>query len=359
MTDPPNMKRQKMSSCEMSDLPDEVLLKILSYLNVKNLISCSHVSKKFRAISQDESLWQKVNLYAKVIPIDFLEMVLNNGCKYLNLEHSDFFGSLSLKKPSQLKCLDLSYSTAEERALEELLSSCHSLQKLSLEKVDLTPNMVNSICQQNKQSLKILNLNSCRININHQYQNLNLESVENIVRNCVELVEINFAHTRLSELSIDFLAKNLTPNIEKLSLSYAAESGVLIKDDHVKSLVMRCTKLTELDLTNFIYQESISDDSVTYIIEHLKTTLEKLDLGGCRNINPDKLLELKSMQQLKVFRYKLAAISDIEENLKKQMPHLMSTSGTRFGFGSIVASFTGEINEDIVNLFNSMNLTRQ
>ena len=86
MTDQPNKKRQKLSSIEITDLPDEVLLKILGYLEVKNLILCSHVSKKLRNISQDKSFWQKTNLYNKVVPIDFLKMVLNNGCKFLNLK---------------------------------------------------------------------------------------------------------------------------------------------------------------------------------------------------------------------------------------------------------------------------------
>merc|ERR1712004_611533 len=99
--------------------------------------------------------------------------------------------------------------------------------------------MIDSICQQNGQSLKSLNLNSCRININHQYQNLNFESVENIVRNCVELTELNLAHTKLSKASVDYLVKNLTPKIEKLSLAFATEDSVSISNEHVKSLVTR------------------------------------------------------------------------------------------------------------------------
>ena len=122
MTDQPNKKRQKLSSIEMTDLPDEVLLKILSYLEVKNLILCSHVSKKLRVISQDKSLWQKINLCDKVVPMDFLKMVLNNGCKFLNLKRTDLVGNLSLKKPSQLEYLDLSYSKGTLILLCQIIS---------------------------------------------------------------------------------------------------------------------------------------------------------------------------------------------------------------------------------------------
>ena len=63
--------------------------------------------------------------------------------------------------------------------------------------------------------------------------------------------------------------------------------------------------------------------------------------------------ELKFMKELKVFRYKLPAIIHAEENLKKKLPQLMSTSETRFGFGDIIASFTGEVNVNIVRMFKS------
>ena len=154
MTDMPNMKRQKISDLEISDMPDEIVLKILSYLDVKNLILCGHVSKKLRIMSHDETLWKNVKLCLKSIEIEFLQMVLNNGCKYLNLEESKFFGNLRLEKPSQLKYLNLSYSYASTDSIEKILSSCHSLERLLLEDVGLTPKMVNRICHQNGKSLK-------------------------------------------------------------------------------------------------------------------------------------------------------------------------------------------------------------
>ena len=51
------------------DLPDELILKILSYSEVKDLISCGQVSKRTRNISQDRSLWVTVNLEKKIVKI--------------------------------------------------------------------------------------------------------------------------------------------------------------------------------------------------------------------------------------------------------------------------------------------------
>ena len=90
------------------DLPDELILKILSYLEVKDLISCGQVSKRTRNISRDSSLWVTVNLEKKIVKAELLEMILNRGCKNLNISDSTIIGSMSAKIESQFKDLLLS-----------------------------------------------------------------------------------------------------------------------------------------------------------------------------------------------------------------------------------------------------------
>ena len=98
-------KRQKLSDPDdqFEDLTDGVILKILGYLEgTKGLIYCGHLSKRIRAISQDETLWHKINLSRQSIPTGFLQMVLNNGCKYLTLISSyihNNHGIVKLNKP--------------------------------------------------------------------------------------------------------------------------------------------------------------------------------------------------------------------------------------------------------------------
>ena len=79
----PVSKCQKMSSYKIDDLPDELILEILSFMNVKEIIKCGQVSKRIRSICSDETLWQKVNLYNKIVPVDFLIRLVDNKCKYL------------------------------------------------------------------------------------------------------------------------------------------------------------------------------------------------------------------------------------------------------------------------------------
>ena len=45
---------------KLEDLPDEVILKVFSYLeNTTDGIRSGHLSQRLRAISSDKSLWQK------------------------------------------------------------------------------------------------------------------------------------------------------------------------------------------------------------------------------------------------------------------------------------------------------------
>ena len=83
-------KHQGLSSFQFEDLPNEVILKVLKNLEIKDLIRCGLVSKRIRTISRNESLWEKMNLYYKEglkVPIEFLQLVLDYGCKYLSLQN--------------------------------------------------------------------------------------------------------------------------------------------------------------------------------------------------------------------------------------------------------------------------------
>ena len=101
-----------------------------------------------RAISKDETLWQKINLHGKCVPTEFLEMVLENGCKYLKLSNIKVEGNLNLKGvKSKLKYLHMEETGLfSNENLEILLQSCHSLQKLQM--FGINQNMVESICLQ-------------------------------------------------------------------------------------------------------------------------------------------------------------------------------------------------------------------
>ena len=66
--------------------------------------------------------------------------------------------------------------------------------------------------------------------------------------NCVSLTEVNIDYIILCDEAMSFLSNNLTTTVEKLSFMRDGPSEV--KYEHIKTLLNRCTKLTELNLTN-------------------------------------------------------------------------------------------------------------
>ena len=151
-----------------------------------------------------------------------------------------------------LKYLDLSWSKINNNVLETLFESCFSLQELSMGNLTLSSEMISSICYQNGQSLRLLDLQLC--------WGLNLNSIKLIFEKCTELNEVNLNKTNLSEDSINILVNNLTPKVEKLSLW-----GVFsVQDEHITTLVQRCNRLVVLNLQG----TSITNTSITNIIDH-------------------------------------------------------------------------------------------
>ena len=312
----------------IQDLPDEIILKIIYFLNIKDLVKFGRVSKRIRRIISDKSVWQKINLskcspecrgYYIDLPTDLVKMVIENGCKYLSLRYMKLGpasmgseGDLKLNGSSSLIYLDLENCEANVKIFEEILASCHSLQKLSMssegqricERKSLTSNMIRSIWYQNGHALQTLNLSYC--------EGLDLESIQKITKNCVELKNIDLFGTHLSKDSINFLVSNLTPNVEKIHLGRLWD----LKDEHLKALVVRCNKLSVLNLQ----RTEITNNSLNHIVENLQQTLEKLDVYGCYGITYAKLVTLKSMPKLKDLRSMGTYGPYEKEHLKNVMP---------------------------------------
>ena len=141
-----NSQPSNMSELQFEDFPNEVILTIFSFLDVKDLIQCAKVSKRVRAICHDESLWKKINLYFKTVPAELINYILVYGsCKYLSLWSTDLIGNMNLNQKSSLKYLDLNFCKANDGVLNNLISACDSLEKLSLRNLTLNGKMIKAI----------------------------------------------------------------------------------------------------------------------------------------------------------------------------------------------------------------------
>jgi hypothetical protein len=232
------------------DLPDELILKVLSYSEVSVLISCGQVSRRIRKISHDNSLWVTANLENEIVKTELLEIILGKGCMILNITNCNVKARLRSNVKSQLRVLNLSQSviwnridqTRSNDIFEKLLFSSCSLQHLEMRGVWITPKMAHSICKNGK-TLQILNLNYSSVEAlcNPFVDELNY--LQEILKCCQELKEINFNEVEgLDDLEV--LVKNIPPNVEQLYLS-----RVNVTDDHVKILLSRCNKIKLISIS--------------------------------------------------------------------------------------------------------------
>ena len=296
--------RKVCSTLQFEALPNEVIYQVFSFLRMMDLLTCGQVSKRFRAISiDDQYLWPKrLNLWNKKVPAGLLQKVLDGGCKYLSLSEAVLEGTLNLPKVSALQYLNLSAFRPEcyGNYSEKILESCYSLQKLSLSTFQLSLKLISITTLQNGKTLKVLDLSHCTFyveNFMRDSSKCEFDCIRQIVENCTELKELSLHMTNLCEKSIDFLVSNLTSNIEKVDLFDQS----LLNDRHVKKLVTRCNKITELDLGGWT---SITTKSLDYIIENLNLTLVKLSLEfAFLEFDSSDLFKLKRMKKLELLCY--------------------------------------------------------
>mgnify|MGYP001274082849 CR=1 FL=1 len=163
------------------------------------------------------------------------------------------------------------------------------------------------------------------------------DSIKLIVRNCTELREVDFSFREFPQDVLDYLANNLTPKIKKLNLYYQQE----LTDEHVKALVIRCNKITDLNLSG----TKISKVALMSIIGNLKLTLEKLRLPESQDIHITSLSQLKSFSRLRILDCDLTCDCCGFKSLRKQLPHVSITNSREWRVKELEHHFIGAIAE--------------
>ena len=174
-----------LQSAGFEDMPDEIVLQIFKHLGFYDNAASSQVCKRWKLLSEDQSLWQKINLARRNVPAKFIEKALRQGCQYLSLWRTQIKSvsdpsSFSVK--NQLKYLSISCYDEQKVLIENLIGATQLLEKLSIEcyvgrRFNLQPNII-----QNNKTLTVLQIRANR---------LSFETVKSIFTNCLELTEVN------------------------------------------------------------------------------------------------------------------------------------------------------------------------
>ena len=176
----------KRSRLQLESLPNELLLKIFSYMNMQELLQYGQVSKRIRAICSDPSFWKDIYLVSKKVKAEFIKFILERNCYLLVIDNTVIDGSVRLNKTYKLAYLDLLHWNVQTTKdfYRELLNSCCSLKFVKIDSMEHSSNIVlQNLCKRNGQTLTSLNLNECRW--------ISKKSIQFISENCTQLTYIN------------------------------------------------------------------------------------------------------------------------------------------------------------------------
>ena len=97
----------------MEEVPNEIIVKIFSYLSHRELIGCAKVSKRFEELTKNEELWKRINWTEKSVNFEGIKYALACGTKYLKLHKAQirYLAMTHFKTKSKLKYLDLRQKT--------------------------------------------------------------------------------------------------------------------------------------------------------------------------------------------------------------------------------------------------------
>ena len=290
------------SSMNIQELPKEMITSILKYLDGQSLYECTKVSQRFREIGRNKFFWQNIKVLPELhhvtkdyhsvyypIPIHFLQFVIENGCKFLDLkicEHQIKKDYSDIPHENDVVYLNLGHPYYEtefedknQDIFSELIVRCRSLEKLRMNGISLTNLSIGGIRKHSK-TLTHLDLSDCT--------EAKSELFRELIINCDELVEANFCNLALDDKDVQVIGTHLSSKIVRLSLKGLWE----FSDENIQTLVRRCNKIEELHFRN----TSITEIGVKDIIEHL-SNLTKVALSD--GIDAKKCMGLGTMPNLK------------------------------------------------------------
>ena len=348
---------------ECLPLPNEILVKIFGYLDIQDISRSAKVSHQFNKISKDSSVWKSIGklcIDRRKVPTEFLSYVILRGiteiCLFQCVILPPKVPGVKLTRPMNLKSLILDKTNGDKTLLSEILTS-HRIEKIALRDCNLSLFVFPRSPTHIGRTLKSLNLGN-DLRTGKRYD---LSSISIIVNACLGLEELNMSCNSLPTESVDYLCKNLTPNILKLESKNIQYRDYLenkrmglpepwkvgLNDNNIKALVKRCPKLRVLDIReneNVTYQGLVAISKGLLFLECLAlpdSVRKELGLPQCSYIAIDvvqvlpytidlnKMQALKSMNRLK--KLLIGYDSDLNEYqniLQSEIPHLEKHEGS-------------------------------
>ena len=312
----PNYSRRRSGTRHhsLNDLPEDILIYILSYLSTKDLCKASGVCQKWQTLCWDPVLWSNINIanyqdsdISKVLRNLLAKLAMDtqgycitvhsiklSGCELLSDKGLGFIARFCV----DLEDLDVSGCCCiTSKGLHDILLNCHTLTHLDTSGCtcvnSISAPVANGFGLGHHGSflqLRHLDLSDCVAfdDLGLRVVGLSCGLLESLyLRRCNRITDVSIKHiaqhcVHLKELSVsdcykvrDFSLKEIAKN--SASLKYLSVAKCPVTDTGMKYIGKHCVKLKYLNIRGC---ESVTDVGITHIVQNC-LKLRSLDVGKC------------------------------------------------------------------------------
>ncbi|KAJ1526764.1 hypothetical protein ONE63_008339 [Megalurothrips usitatus] len=322
------------NSGAFSTLPDENILQILSYLDLKDLCRCAQVNRHFQGLAQDPHLYIELGLrkywhcvnptslkclaprlvyvqrldmswcgnYSDITPEDFIDFLESCGksLTHLRLNCCKFVSDLSIEKIasvcSKLQELALQNNTKISSTGFFSLTSLRGLERLDLYRTSVTKEPLMAILKSSPH-LKHLNLGSCmhmssmdEVVLTLSKYNPELVSLDLWKSYTLTSVGVNALGkcSKLEEVDLGWCLSLSTPGLSLNSIAYGCPnmkkiflaSMRCLVDNHLEPFLKNCVMLEQVDVLGC----NVTSDIISRLLRDCQH-LRLVDVSFCDNIS--------------------------------------------------------------------------
>ncbi|XP_052900586.1 F-box/LRR-repeat protein 4 [Anopheles moucheti] len=291
----------------ITNLPYEMVYKILTYLDLKSLRNMEQVSAAFRNVARDRRLYREVNLRPYWMDVDSklltwlkdrcvdirkldlswcglfqtftkpqLERFLSKhgpSLTHLRLNSIGFHNSTIFGISNYTNLTELCLQNADVSDVLNLKMELTKLTRLDLSGAIITGLSLNNLLCRN-QGLQHLNLSCCIFN--------SVQLTQTIGRFNRQLISLNLFKTRICHEQ-DLIPLTNCTKLQELNLGYANDEYV--EESELGRVIEACPELRKLVLAGF---RDVHNNNIFAIAQHC-LELEYLDLLGCITVTGESV----------------------------------------------------------------------
>ena len=290
----------------LENFPNEILINILNFLNLKSLINLSLVNKFFFELTKENKYCdineenyklisfinhcKKINHF-KDLTLNFkyhireYPQLLENNLKSLSIKLMDIFDLKIIENNKNLKNLDIYCSiNIENQLFINLFDNLNNIKNISINNHNIDDKILekfnkyklNSLtldyCLNIKKLSKIKQNNLIKFSLSH-YRELNNQELVNFLKSQGNLKELSLLFCNIDFLLISTLTYK-GKNLSYLNISYPLGN---LNDLSAYFIAHNCHNLTYLNLS----ASKITNQGVFFIVKKCKK-IKKLNLSGSR-----------------------------------------------------------------------------